>query len=412
METLEKDVAVVGASLAGCTAATLLAEAGADVALVERDPRPEAHKVLCTHFIQPSAMPVLERLGVAEDIRAAGALPNINEVYTPAGWVRPRAENGTPLPHGYNLRRSKLDPIMRARAARAPGVELWAGETVDELVRDRSGRVTGLRTRDRDGPRREVRARLVVGADGRVSTVARLAGMRGRVKENGRFGYFAHWRGVRQSGTPGASQLWLLDPDAGFAFPNDDGVTVTGVMPHRDRLPEWKADRERAYAEAMAALPDGPDLSEAERVSPLIGSLATHNVLRPATRPGVALAGDAAMTSDPLWGVGCGFALQSAEWLADALTGALRSHHAVDTALTRYARRHRRALLAHHVLMNDYTSGRPLTSAERLIFTAGARDPETARRMHAFGSRMGPAPRLMARTMLRSGRVLALGGRG
>ena len=57
----EYDVAVVGASIAGCTAATLFARRGASVALIERHSDPNAHKVLCTHFIQPSAVPTIER---------------------------------------------------------------------------------------------------------------------------------------------------------------------------------------------------------------------------------------------------------------------------------------------------------------------------------------------------------------
>ena len=67
----------------------------------------------------------------------------------------------------------------------------------------------------------------------------------------------------------------------------------------------------------LAALPDAPDLSEATRESKLLGKLDLPNVSRPAARPGLAFVGDAALASDPLWGVGCGWAFQSAEWLAE-----------------------------------------------------------------------------------------------
>ena len=59
----EYDVAVVGASVAGCTAAALLGRAGANVALLEQRPDPAAYKTVCTHFIQASATPTIERLG-------------------------------------------------------------------------------------------------------------------------------------------------------------------------------------------------------------------------------------------------------------------------------------------------------------------------------------------------------------
>ena len=73
--TSEYDVAVVGASVAGCTTAALLGRAGAKVALLEQRPDPRAYKTVCTHFIQASATPTLERLGLTERIEAAGADP-------------------------------------------------------------------------------------------------------------------------------------------------------------------------------------------------------------------------------------------------------------------------------------------------------------------------------------------------
>jgi menaquinone-9 beta-reductase len=72
MEEKTYDAAVVGASIAGCTAAILLAREGASVALIERHNDPDAYKALCTHFIQPSAVPTMERLGLLPLIQEAG----------------------------------------------------------------------------------------------------------------------------------------------------------------------------------------------------------------------------------------------------------------------------------------------------------------------------------------------------
>lgn len=90
MRNREYDVAVVGASVAGCTAATLFARRGASVALVERHSDLNAYKVLCTHFIQPSAVPTIERLGLASPIEEAGGIRNGLELWTRWGWLRPR----------------------------------------------------------------------------------------------------------------------------------------------------------------------------------------------------------------------------------------------------------------------------------------------------------------------------------
>ena len=170
--TTDPDVIVVGASIAGCTAATLLARDGARVLLLEKHTREDAYKVFCTHTLQPSAMPVIDRLGVRPEMEAAGAMPHRSNYWTRWGWVRPRAENDSePLPHGLNLRRQALDPIFRRMAGTTAGVDLQLGRTVTGLVHE-DGQVIGVRVRGRDGAEETVHARLVVGADGRFSKLA------------------------------------------------------------------------------------------------------------------------------------------------------------------------------------------------------------------------------------------------
>ena len=126
------DVAVVGASFAGCTAATLLAREGASVALIERHSDPDAYKVLCTHFIQPSAVPTMERLGLLPLIKEAGAVPNEIDMWTRWGCIR--APEG--IPHGYNIRREILDPMLRRLAAGTPDVDFMPGQSA-RLLRGR-----------------------------------------------------------------------------------------------------------------------------------------------------------------------------------------------------------------------------------------------------------------------------------
>jgi 2-polyprenyl-6-methoxyphenol hydroxylase-like FAD-dependent oxidoreductase len=126
------------------------------------------------------------------------------------------------------------------------------------------------------------------------------------------------------------------------------------------------------------------------------------NVRRPAAAPGVAFVGDAAQASDPLWGVGCGFALTTGEWLADEIAGALVSGGDVDAALDRYRRQHRRALAGHHWLMSDYATGRPFTPVERILYRGAAKDPGVAATLALLGQRAEPVhrtltPRLVAR---------------
>jgi menaquinone-9 beta-reductase len=381
------DVAVVGASLAGSTVAALLGRAGARVALLESHADSCAFKRTCTHFIQASAAPVLERLGALDVIERAGGVSQGPDIWTRFGWVRYEELEHT----SWNIRREKLDPLLRGIASCTEGVELMLGQSVVD-VRD-----GGVVARDRSGEERHIAAPLVVGADGRDSTVARLAGLPEKVRPNNRFGYWGYFRDVHVG-----SKIWLTEPTAAYSFPTDGGLTSLGCMPTQDLLPEFKADPEAAVREVFESLPDAPTIDGAKLVGPMIGKLELPNISRRVTGPGLALVGDAAMASDPLWGVGCGFALQSAEWLADSLADDSNLERALDA----YRRTHRRRLAAHHATTSDFSTGRPLNVGERLLFKAATRDREVARRVQLFGERWITPQQLMTpRTLARVARA-------
>jgi flavin-dependent dehydrogenase/pimeloyl-ACP methyl ester carboxylesterase len=396
MDRSTHDVVVVGASIAGCTAATLLARQGARVALLDRRSGDGFYKTMCTHFIQPSATPTLERLGLAEQIEAAGGVRNGFEIWSRYGWLRP--ELGPDYQHpryGYDIRREKLDPMVRELAASTPGVELMLGQTVTGLL-GVPGRPRGVRVKDRSGSERDVEGRAVAAADGRDSHVARMAGVRARVKPHDRFCYFAYYRDLPLvSGD--RTLFWFLDPDVAYAFPQDDGITLLATFQTKDRLSWFKRDLDANFEGYFRGLPNAPDLDSAERISKVMGKLEVPNTMRPAGAPGLAFVGDAAMAADPLWGVGCGFAFQSGEWLAEELGPALAEggDEAVDSAIDRYRKRHRRGLLGHYLVSSDYSTGRRLNAMEKLLLATGPKDRVVADGFHSFGARsiqpIGPA---------------------
>ncbi|MFJ7159862.1 NAD(P)/FAD-dependent oxidoreductase [Streptomyces sp. NPDC101118] len=396
----EYDVVISGAGLAGSAAAILLARRGARVALLERRSDPGAYKVLCTHSLTANAHPVLDELGLVPDLEKAGAVRNEARWHTRWGWIEPKAAPGGPeLPYAYNVRRSTLDPLIRSRAAETPGVDLLLGHRVTGVVRE-AGRTVGVRASTRQGER-ELRARLVVGADGKDSAVAKLAGVPTRQHENARFAYLAHYRDLPLPG--GIGQTWFLEPDMAYAFPNDDGVTVLAVVPDKRRLPAFRDDLEGSFNAFVRALPEAPPVDSARRVSKFIGTVDYPLHTRRPTAPGLALIGDAALTCDPLWGVGCGWALQSAQWLAEAVAPATTGRGDLDRSLAAYARTHRRRLRGHQSLAADFARSRPFNPMERLMFSAATRDPSLARHMHLFASRLiSPLGFLSPAAVLRS----------
>lgn len=392
------DLVIAGAGIAGCTAAVLYARQGLRVALVEAHRDPATFKRVCTHYIQPSAGPTLRRLGLDRSIEAAGGVRNGADIWTPYGWVTDeRAAVGIPEP-GYNIRRSVLDPMLRELAASTPGIDMLLGHKVTDLV-TAGNRVSGLRTRTLDGRTVTLRAPLTVGADGRLSTVAVNSGLRTKTSAHGRFGYSAHYTGV-QLCTTASSQFWLDGQGMNFAFTNDTGRTVLGAMRPSDELSAFRADPEGNLLESFDRLPGRPDLSAASKVSDVIGMINYTLHRRSVTGRGVTLVGDAALVADYLWGVGCGWAFQTAEWLVDATAADLLRSKDPSPALRSYARRIRRGLGPHHALTSDYATGRPFNALERLLWSSATVDDEVAAALGAIGARTASPLTVLRPTMV------------
>ena len=150
------------------------------------------------------------------------------------------------------------------------------------------------------------------------------------------------------------------------------------IYPRR-RLAEVRADLEGSYMRTLTELPDGPDLSNAERVSKILGTIEVPNEIRPAARPGIAFVGDSALAADPTFGVGISFAFMGAEWLVDETSSVLDNRQALDTALRRYRRKLAWRLAPHHLQMADFSTARELTRLERRAFHRATVDPVFAR---------------------------------
>jgi 2-polyprenyl-6-methoxyphenol hydroxylase-like FAD-dependent oxidoreductase len=391
------DAVIVGGSLAGCATAIQLGRAGLRVAVVEKQPDPGAYKRMCSHFIQASGVPAIERLGLLEPIEAAGGQRPRVRIWTRWGWIEAPPERAA---RGLNLRREVLDPLVRGTAAETPGVEMLLGWSVERLLRENGG-FAGVAARNREGEERELRARLTVGADGRDSRIAELSEVPVKTYPHNRFAYGGYFEGGAPANAPDAT-AWFLDPQWCAAFPTDNDLTFYAAMPTKDRLPEFKKEPEAALVRFLSDVPEAPPIRAGRAIEPVIGKIDMTNRMRKPVAPGLALIGDAALATDPLFGVGCGWAFQSAEWLSDSVLPALRGDESLEQGLERYRRRHRRELGGHAFFIHDYATGRKLNPAERLMFSAAARDPKAAALFDTFGTRQIRPQQMMPRLVPRA----------
>ena len=364
----EFDVVVVGARCAGLPLATLLARGGLSVALVEQATFPR--DTLSTHTFQPAALAFLQRLGVLSAVRATGA-PVVNHLDLRQGefrarvpWPRLPGEAGGVL----SVRRLLLDPILM-EAARDAGAEVWMGAKVTALVRDRD-RVTGVRVA-RNGPAQALEAGLVVGADGRNSTIAQLAGSRQyNLTANERFMYWSFFAGA----DPGAEPTVILHRWSGnfvVAIPADSGLYLALALPELSELPRFRRSLEESYVEYVCRCgPVAHALSGARRVGKIFGMLRWEGFFREATGPGWVLAGDAGHFKDPAPG-------QASKTRSGRSNPWHRRFSAQSAPRRPRWTRRSRAGRAGATRMQPSTTGSPLTSA-RL-----ACHPRCCRRSHS-----------------------------
>lgn len=377
------DVAIVGARCAGAPLATMLAKRGRRVCLLDRATFPS--DTPSTHVIQPSGVMALGRLGVLDTVLAAGAVP-ITRFTLVHEDVRIDAELGAEIfgAPGLSIRRLTLDELLVGAAA-AAGAEVRTGVSAVGLLRE-DGRVGGVETRR--GP---VRARLVVGADGRRSTVAELVGAaRYRVTPPGRVFAWAYYEGV--AATEGRLRLGRIGDLALLATPTDGGLYLAGACPLQEARAEFLADREQGLATGISTWPELADLLKgARRVGPVRVVANWQGFLRQAAGPGWALLGDAGHFKDPTPAQGISDALRQAERLADAIGPALDRETGLDAALERWWRwRDRDASEMYRFASDMGASISPIVAHEVLGGVAADSDA-TAKLLHVLNHDIAPA---------------------
>lgn len=340
------DVVVVGAGPAGSYTAWALARTGANVVLLDRARFPRAKP--CAEFLSPECSRILSRMGVLHRCEASRhALLAGMRIRSPNGTVIPgtygEVDGRRPFREGaFSIRREVLDTILLEHAAEC-GAHVAQQTRVTELLYDGANRVCGVRTLDArggsSGATREIRARVVVGADGLRSVVATRLSLRRRWPRPRRIGIVGHWEGL--AGLDDYGEMHVEhDGYVGMADVGGGVANVSMVVPAW-RAPELAGRAGGFYDEWLRAR---PQLRQRLRGARRIGSVQVTGPFATRTRrawaPGVALVGDAAGYFDPFTGEGIYVALRGGELLAPRLLDALDSPDAasLDDDIRRYHR--------------------------------------------------------------------------
>jgi len=311
------DVVIVGARCAGAATAMLLASRGLRVLVFDKGRL--GSDTMSTHALMRPAVHLLRRWGITDRLDDQGT-PRIKK--TSFNYVSDEGRRAIDIDikprQGvdalYAPRRTVLDRAL-VEAARNRGAHVRHGVQMLELLRGDAGRVLGVVLKDERGHRREVRADLVIGADGRRSNVARLAGSTpyvwGRHATACAFGYF--------DDLPVDGNRWYFRRGMGAgAIPTNHGQTCVFASAPEHLRKGSPAERNRAFYEVMAQ--SAPDVSTRLPNAKLEGKLrffpGMRGFVRQSYGPGWALVGDAGYMTDPITAHGITNALRDADILA------------------------------------------------------------------------------------------------
>jgi flavin-dependent dehydrogenase len=316
------DVIVVGARCAGATAALRFARSGRSVLLLDR--ASPGNDTLSSHVLVPPAIGALDELGLLAGVEALGA-PRVHTLlFEFDGESYP---NPVKSEHGFimSVRRTVLDPLLVDAAQRA-GATYLPRARVEDLIWDED-RVVGVRGRGANGRVLEERARVVIGADGRHSIVARRVEAREYDVldcESGAF--YAYLRGVGSSASGADALQFASGPSCDIlSCPCDGDMHMVLLVVSIAEFSSILKSGSDAYDARLRTVPTlMPRLADAERISKLYS--ATPRELRGYFRqpfgPGWALAGDAGYYAHPA----------SANGIADSFRAAKLVHECVERA--------------------------------------------------------------------------------
>ena len=337
--SVNEPIVVIGGGPAGSCASTLLARMGLDVVLLERERFPRAH---VGESLLPGSIPILESLGVMEEVREAGftVKPGATMIWgrdrEPWSWYF--KETHATYPHSYQVWRPEFDAILLNNARRS-GVDVREGWQVTRVVLDDDGSATAVRCRATDGSSGEVELSdgYVVDASGQSGVLARQLGLREWDEFFRNLAVYGYFKGGERLPEPDAGNilieshadgwLWHIPLGGPLSGPLRDGWASVGAVVDADAGQRGIREQgARGFLEAQIG--KAPYLAEMLRGAEIVSG---PEVVRDwsyrcesLSGPGYVLVGDAGCFIDPLFSSGVHLALTYAALAAVVVASALK----------------------------------------------------------------------------------------
>jgi 2-polyprenyl-6-methoxyphenol hydroxylase-like FAD-dependent oxidoreductase len=359
---MDYDVIIVGARVAGSILAMQLGRFGHHVLVLEKADFPS--ETLSTSFFRAPALRVFEKVGILDEVQSAAPPMRIMWNYIDGHVISEPVDAAEEhLRFFLCERRVTLDWILFQGAKREPNVDVRLHANVRELLWQ-DGHVTGVRWTEADGMR-EATARVVIGADGFYSTLAKIIRP---VTETffpvQRCMYYAYFQGLDPL-EESIAEHHFVGNTLTYVFPTDANLTLVALSLPISDFHSFKKDPMNGLQSHLKSLPLlAPRLARAERVSDVWGAGNIPSYQRIPFGPGWVLVGDAHQVMDPWSGMGIDHATTHADFLADSLNLWLREASSWETAMNTYRTQARHWSAKSYQRTTTYASDlRPMTQA-------------------------------------------------